>query len=229
MTPRGGVVVNSRDEVLMVQERVSPLAAYQGAWKLPGGLADPGEHFAETVAREVRERGSNDPFACKVLRDEPMHACLDVGSASMASASPLVSLELPEGGGFIVSDAGNNKLTKFNADGSVAAGFFGVCGYGYGATNCIEPSGLAMYGDELFVVDEPHAKRTAYPLTDERPRSSAPPAPPQPTACATSRASRCRRSCRRRASAPSGAERGANGSRLQSCTCWPRRHACCTQ
>ena len=51
--------------------------------------------YATAVAREVRERGSNDPFACKVLRDEPMHACLDVGSASMASASPLVSLELP--------------------------------------------------------------------------------------------------------------------------------------
>ena len=29
--------------------------ARQGAWKLPGGLADPGEDFATTVAREVRE------------------------------------------------------------------------------------------------------------------------------------------------------------------------------
>mmetsp|Transcript_20702 Transcript_20702/g.61732 ORF Transcript_20702/g.61732 Transcript_20702/m.61732 type:complete len:82 (+) Transcript_20702:679-924(+) len=27
----------------------------QGSWKLPGGLADPGEDFADTVAREVRE------------------------------------------------------------------------------------------------------------------------------------------------------------------------------
>jgi ADP-ribose pyrophosphatase YjhB (NUDIX family) len=51
----GGVVVNTREEVLMVQERISPLPAYQGCWKLPGGLADPGEDFAETVAREVRE------------------------------------------------------------------------------------------------------------------------------------------------------------------------------
>ena len=55
--------------------------------------------YATAVARDVRERGSNDPFACKVLRDEPMHACLDVGSASMASASPLVSLELPDSPG----------------------------------------------------------------------------------------------------------------------------------
>ena len=51
----GGVVVNAAGEVLMVVERVSPTAQTQGQWKLPGGLADPGEDFAETVAREVRE------------------------------------------------------------------------------------------------------------------------------------------------------------------------------
>ena len=38
-----------------VVERVSPIAQLQGSWKLPGGLADPGEDFADTVAREVRE------------------------------------------------------------------------------------------------------------------------------------------------------------------------------
>ena len=51
----GGVVLNRLGEVLMVQERVSPLPMFQGAWKLPGGLAEPGEDFAETAAREVRE------------------------------------------------------------------------------------------------------------------------------------------------------------------------------
>lgn len=51
----GGVVLNSRDEVLMVQEAISPTARTQGAWKIPGGLADPGEDFAETASREVRE------------------------------------------------------------------------------------------------------------------------------------------------------------------------------
>lgn len=51
----GGIVVNSKDEVLMVQERISPIAAFQGSWKLPGGLAEPGEDFVETVIREVRE------------------------------------------------------------------------------------------------------------------------------------------------------------------------------
>ena len=51
----GGVVLNGEDKVLMVQERVSPSPRMQGSWKLPGGLADPGEDFAQTVAREVRE------------------------------------------------------------------------------------------------------------------------------------------------------------------------------
>jgi nicotinamide mononucleotide (NMN) deamidase PncC/8-oxo-dGTP pyrophosphatase MutT (NUDIX family) len=51
----GGVVVNSKDEVLMVQEKTSPLPMFQGSWKLPGGLSDPGEDFDETVAREVLE------------------------------------------------------------------------------------------------------------------------------------------------------------------------------
>eukprot|EP00802_Teleaulax_amphioxeia_P013040 Tamp_13087.p1 GENE.Tamp_13087~~Tamp_13087.p1 ORF type:complete len:484 (+),score=64.38 Tamp_13087:42-1454(+) len=51
----GGVVVNRAGQVLMVQERVSPLPLFQDSWKLPGGLADPGEDFADTVAREVRE------------------------------------------------------------------------------------------------------------------------------------------------------------------------------
>lgn len=51
----GGVVLNSKDEVLMVQERVSPIPMFQNSWKLPGGLADPGEDFVQTVLREVRE------------------------------------------------------------------------------------------------------------------------------------------------------------------------------
>jgi nicotinamide mononucleotide (NMN) deamidase PncC/8-oxo-dGTP pyrophosphatase MutT (NUDIX family) len=56
----GGVVVNSKGEVLMVKERVSPLPQFQGCWKLPGGLADPGEDFADTVAREVKEETGVD-------------------------------------------------------------------------------------------------------------------------------------------------------------------------
>jgi len=51
----GGFTLNERGEVLLVRERVSPLAAAQGMWKLPGGLTDPGEDLAETAAREVHE------------------------------------------------------------------------------------------------------------------------------------------------------------------------------
>merc|ERR1712226_893348 len=51
----GGVVLNSKNEVLMIVEKVSPLPQFQGSWKLPGGLADPGEDFTTTVLREVRE------------------------------------------------------------------------------------------------------------------------------------------------------------------------------
>eukprot|EP00931_Biecheleriopsis_adriatica_P091984 TRINITY_DN65827_c0_g1_i1.p1 TRINITY_DN65827_c0_g1~~TRINITY_DN65827_c0_g1_i1.p1 ORF type:complete len:495 (-),score=101.09 TRINITY_DN65827_c0_g1_i1:53-1444(-) len=51
----GGCVVNSMNEVLMVQEKVNPEANFQGLWKLPGGLADPGEDLAVTAGREVLE------------------------------------------------------------------------------------------------------------------------------------------------------------------------------
>lgn len=51
----GGIVVNSRKEVLMVKERVATAPMFQGSWKLPGGLADPDENFVETAQREVRE------------------------------------------------------------------------------------------------------------------------------------------------------------------------------
>merc|ERR1712061_212533 len=51
----GGVVLNSKDEVLMVVEKTSPMPQFQGSWKLPGGLADPGEDLAGTGMREVSE------------------------------------------------------------------------------------------------------------------------------------------------------------------------------
>mmetsp|Transcript_125100 Transcript_125100/g.348106 ORF Transcript_125100/g.348106 Transcript_125100/m.348106 type:complete len:478 (+) Transcript_125100:106-1539(+) len=51
----GGAVVNAKNEVLMIQERIQAEAKFQGLWKLPGGLADPGEDFAITAIREVLE------------------------------------------------------------------------------------------------------------------------------------------------------------------------------
>lgn len=50
----GGVVMNRRGEVLMVQERTAS-PKHQGSWKLPGGLADPGESFSDAAMREIRE------------------------------------------------------------------------------------------------------------------------------------------------------------------------------
>ena len=51
----GGVVVNSKDEVLLVKERNSPQPKLQDSWKMPGGLANMEEDFYHTVVREVRE------------------------------------------------------------------------------------------------------------------------------------------------------------------------------
>ena len=47
----GAVVVNSRDEILVVRE----LRKNYLPWKIPGGLAELGEHIDEAVAREVFE------------------------------------------------------------------------------------------------------------------------------------------------------------------------------
>lgn len=44
----------------MVQETVSPMPQFQGCWKLPGGLADPGEDFMQTARREVFEETGVD-------------------------------------------------------------------------------------------------------------------------------------------------------------------------
>merc|ERR1712079_311733 len=46
---------NSKNEVLMIQERINAEAKFQGLWKLPGGLADPGEDLAVAGCREVQE------------------------------------------------------------------------------------------------------------------------------------------------------------------------------
>eukprot|EP00930_Biecheleria_cincta_P096836 TRINITY_DN88619_c0_g1_i1.p1 TRINITY_DN88619_c0_g1~~TRINITY_DN88619_c0_g1_i1.p1 ORF type:complete len:470 (-),score=86.31 TRINITY_DN88619_c0_g1_i1:38-1447(-) len=51
----GGAVVNSKNEVLMIQEKIQADANFQGLWKLPGGLADPGEDLATAGSREVLE------------------------------------------------------------------------------------------------------------------------------------------------------------------------------
>jgi len=47
----GAIVVNSRDEILVVRE----LRKNYLPWKIPGGLAELGEHLDEAAIREIME------------------------------------------------------------------------------------------------------------------------------------------------------------------------------
>jgi ADP-ribose pyrophosphatase YjhB (NUDIX family) len=48
----GGIVLNSKGEILVIQESYSELANY---WKLPGGATDRGEELSQAAIREVEE------------------------------------------------------------------------------------------------------------------------------------------------------------------------------
>lgn len=65
----GGLVINENEKVLVVQERY----LYTPHWKLPGGLADPGEDVPTTAIREVlEETGIETEFVC-ILAFRHMH------------------------------------------------------------------------------------------------------------------------------------------------------------
>ena len=48
----GGVAINQKNEILLIQERRQPEPKL---WKLPGGFMDPGETIKISVEREVLE------------------------------------------------------------------------------------------------------------------------------------------------------------------------------
>jgi ADP-ribose pyrophosphatase YjhB (NUDIX family) len=50
----GCIVINSEGRILLVQEKNGPLKG-SGIWKLPTGLADPGEDISDAAIREVHE------------------------------------------------------------------------------------------------------------------------------------------------------------------------------
>lgn len=54
-----GFVMNSREELLVIQEKHGPASKFD-LWKLPGGLLDLGEDIAKGVTREVREETGVD-------------------------------------------------------------------------------------------------------------------------------------------------------------------------
>jgi ADP-ribose pyrophosphatase YjhB (NUDIX family) len=48
----GGVVINQKGEILLIQERREPEPR---KWKFPGGFMDPGETIKQAAEREVLE------------------------------------------------------------------------------------------------------------------------------------------------------------------------------
>merc|ERR1712187_798474 len=69
----GAFVLNSKGEVLLVNERVAAVAKAQGEWKLPGGVANPGEELAQTAAREVKEETDVDSTLLSVASFRHAH------------------------------------------------------------------------------------------------------------------------------------------------------------
>merc|ERR550539_129451 len=69
----GAVVINSKRQILMVQENTGPSAKYK-IWKLPGGLVDANELLSEAVVRELKEETGVDAkfkTLCAVLEMMP--------------------------------------------------------------------------------------------------------------------------------------------------------------
>uniref|UniRef100_A0A7S2S1E6 Nudix hydrolase domain-containing protein n=1 Tax=Mucochytrium quahogii TaxID=96639 RepID=A0A7S2S1E6_9STRA len=56
----GGFVLNSKNQVLCIQQKSGPSARMKGFWMLPGGLVDRGEDLKAAVVREVKEETGID-------------------------------------------------------------------------------------------------------------------------------------------------------------------------
>ena len=69
----GAVVINSKKQILMVQETTGPASKYK-IWKLPGGLVDSTELISDAVIRELKEEtGVDAVFKTWCCTIEMMH------------------------------------------------------------------------------------------------------------------------------------------------------------
>lgn len=80
----GAIVVNSKGELLVVQERNGPLKG-TGVWKMPTGLSDYGEDVMDTAVREVHEEaGEGTGRVAVCMRRRVLHGGAGEGTGSVA-------------------------------------------------------------------------------------------------------------------------------------------------
>jgi len=75
----GALVVNDKDEVLVVQEALGPTAARKDFWKMPTGMMNCGEEIHDAVVREVEEETGIKTEFLSIISFRSVH---DVGMAN---------------------------------------------------------------------------------------------------------------------------------------------------
>ena len=95
----GAVVLNERDELLVVREVIH--ANFPGRYKLPGGYVDPGEHIGEAVVREVAEETGVETAFRSMHAFRHQHGSSAFGYSNLyfiCQLEPLTYVTVPEDG-----------------------------------------------------------------------------------------------------------------------------------